>query len=623
MKKFIIASLLSVCMLFSLATVSMAAGLADVKTTSEAITGASGACEKLGSVTFTFKAGSVIKDGDWWYADLPLGVTVCHTIDYAILGAVGQVPGPGGFGTITPANGATVTNGFYSVKDLGTNAVGDGITVAGPGLIWFRVSAASGSHRLLIQAFDSEALLPVLPNTLAYLETANSDGDTSLTVLPDSEFTIKILDGNFQLVGGPWGKNDTPIGAAAKNGVYGDAAGTADNLGVTNAWDNTLCATSFGHTSATVNVSLNSGGFSGPNFITFNPTNPEVAHMISATSISLAACKADLFGLVSLTGGQAAVCTFDYETPTNYCGDLVITGPGVFKGSTVSGNKILIQNSTGTFYDALDNYQMILQISGNGAYWGGTAPVVTGYTPTNLTQCNNDASGGAAIATAWTVVTETAATPGAIPTGAGCGAIAPASQYIRLTSAAFSGIDTYNQLEVNLPPIVYDPARFVAGGQVTVTVTLNRLPCGTVFTGTRVVAQFAATCPSAAAGTRLLFPYATPLSDNTWWFGLSIANPALTNSVAGTAVITVYEDDGDIGTYTTPSILVGDMVTYDGVQLLGLLTPNTANVGTLGNTRCHIIVNCNFLGAGGFAMMGNGTESTGYVPYGNSASWNY
>ena len=610
MKKFIV-PLLAMCMVVCFATASMAANLADVKTTSEAITGASGACEKIGSISFTFKEGTILRDGDWWYADLPIGVTICHSIDFAILGTAGGVaPGGGAFVSVVQADGTSTTNGFYTVTDLGTNGLADGITVAGG--IWIRISAASGSHRLMFQVFDSDDLV-------TYNAAVNVDGSSSLTVNTDSQLTIKVMDGNYH-VAGPWGYNDTDTTAATK-GVYGEDA--ADVLGFVNTWDNSLCAGAYGHTLPTVNVSLNSGGFSGPNFITFNPTNPEVAHMIYAAAISLQLCMADEFGFVALIGGQGATCIFDYETPTNYCTD---RGSANFKASTVTGNKILIQNSTGTFYDALDNYQIVLQISGNGAYWGNATPAVAEYYPANTAQCAAHASAGNEAnmpGGAWTIATETAVAAGAPATGAGCAAIAAGSQWIKLTSPPFTGIDDCNQIEVNMPTIVYDPARFVAGGQVTVTVSLNRLPCGQVFTGTRVVAEFVDTCPLAAAITTLLFPYATSLDNPSWWFGMSFCNPTLANAAAGTALITVYEDDGDIGTYTTPDITVGGMVTYGGAELLSNLTPDAANTGTLGDSRCHIIVNCNFGAAGGFGMMGNGSDSTGYAAYGNSATWAY
>ena len=124
--------------------------------------------------------------------------------------------------------------------------------------------------------------------------------------------------------------------------------------------------------------------------------------------------------------------------------------------------------------------------------------------------------------------------------------------------------------------------------------------------------------------TTLLFPYATPLDDATWWFGMSFCNPS---EKAGTARITVFEDDGDQGTCITGSLAAGRMVTMTGTGLLSVLT-QTAGRGSLGDARCHIVVSCNFDLACGFGMMGNGVDSTGYSANGMSAEidddvWTY
>ena len=115
--------------------------------------------------------------------------------------------------------------------------------------------------------------------------------------------------------------------------------------------------------------------------------------------------------------------------------------------------------------------------------------------------------------------------------------------------------------------------------------------------------------------TTLLYPYATPLDDERWWFGMRFCNPS---EKAGTARITVFEDDGDQGTCITGSLAAGRMVTMTGTGLLSVLT-QTAGKGTLGDARCHIVVRCNFPLACGFGMMGNGFDSTGYSANGMSA----
>jgi hypothetical protein len=240
---------------------------------------------------------------------------------------------------------------------------------------------------------------------------------------------------------------------------------------------------------------------------------------------------------VSLAPGQASICRFDYEdpivVPDGYCTDV---GTANFTGSIVTGNKVIIQNATTTFFNAGDDYRLVLRISGNGAYWGAGAPAwVQGYTPAQTAYCDANAAGAstAVVIGGWAIATQTAVVAGAPHNPAGCGTIAAAAQYVTLTSQVFTGIDTYNTIEVNLPNVVYDPTQFSAGDQVTVTVELWRLPCGLIFTAPRVIAQFVDTCAAAAPVTTLYYPYATELNGSSgWWFGMTIGNPT---AGAGTA----------------------------------------------------------------------------------------
>ena len=614
MKKFI-APFLALCMVVCFATVSMAANQVEVKSNSEGITASEDACEKFGSLTFIFDSGTVLLDGDWWYADLPSGVTLCQSFDFAILGTAGMpVPaGGGGFATYVHDgdDGTSDSYGFWTVKDtIAGDTMFGTITAAGTSPVWFRVSGSTGGQRVLMQVFDGD--------DNDYTNALCSDGSSSLTVEAGTSFQIKLFDGEFYDTG-KWGYNDT-LG----NGQFGED-GDDDLLGVDNDWDNSYCGDAYGYGSNTINVSINSGGESGNNFLTFDPTNPEVAHTISASVIELDDCKGPEYGYVNLAGGQSAKCEFNYETPTEYCDDIGTTVADAFVDSIVSGNKIFIRNTSGTFFNSGDEYKIVLRTSGSGAYWMGATPVVSGYEPSANDECDADAAGTATNLglAAFTITTETGVTAGSGATGTGCGSIAADDRYMILTSAAFTDIDDYDLLEINIPGVVFDPAQFAEGDQVTVTVELYRLPCGLIFSDDRVIAEFVDACATAAATTTLLFPYSTPLNDASWWFGMSFCNPTLTGAVAGTALITVYEDDGDTGTYTTPSIAVGGMATYGGAELLSNLTAASANTGTLGDSRCHIIVNCNFGSAGGFGMMGDGSDSTGYAAYGNSAAWAY
>ena len=104
---------------------------------------------------------------------------------------------------------------------------------------------------------------------------------------------------------------------------------------------------------------------------------------------------------------------------------------------------------------------------------------------------------------------------------------------------------------------------------------------------------------------------------------MSIGNPSMN---AGTATITVVEKDGDIGTATVNVGALG-LVVYSAADILAALTPAATNTGTLGDSACHIVVTCTYGSAGGFGMMGNGADSTGYSANGVAAAavaaWTY
>lgn len=611
--------LVAVMMVVGMTTAAMAAFQVEVKSNSEGVTGAASACERAGNLTFVFDAGTIIKDGDFWTADLPLGVTLCKSFDFVVTGNSGTVPGTAaasGFnGTInatTSDDGATLDRGIWAVKDT-TAADGVNGSITASSHMFFRITGTSGSNRITIRAYDSDDTAAANGGVAA---PANSDGSSTFTVNAGTEFQIKLFDG----FNGIFGATTYAYNDSNADGFYGDSAAPADNLQNSNDSDNSYCISIDKNTysGSTVNVSISSGGKSGNNFLTFNPSNPEVAHIISATAIVLKACKADLYGYVSLAGGQSAVCDYDYNTATNYCAD---QGSAIFK--TKNGNQILIANTSGNFYNAGDQYRVKMTVSGNGAYFENANMTVAAYKSSDVQPC--DGGPGTTVSAAANIdttkyKTESNTAFNTFPK-TDCTKPDDGDDLVSVSTKSFTNIDQDNLLAVSVPKIVYVPSMLKAGDQTTVTVTLERLPCGIIFTDSRIVAQYVDTCPQAAPTTSLYYPYAVALDGSQgWWFGMSIGNPS---TAAGTATITVYEKDGDIGTYTTPSIAAGGLMVMSAADLLKNLTPNAANTGTLGDTQCQIVVACSFASAGGFAMQGNGIDSTGYTAYGDSNTWRY
>lgn len=609
MKK-LIAVIAALFMVVGIASVSMAAQQVEVKTNSEGVTGAEDACEKAGNITFIFDAGTVIQDGDWWTADLPLGVTLCSTFDFVVTGNGAPAPGGGGFNGViaAPGDGLTLQNEIWAVNDLGALGGAQNVTVAGTPM-YFRVRGNAGSNRLRIDVYDSDNLTTITA-------AANYDGTSTFTVGSDVSFQLKLFDGfDGNAAAGRFAWNDAAdTGTGLKDGVYGNNATiTADWLQASNDTDNSYCiqVDTAVYGGATVNVSINSGGVSGNNFLTFNPSNPQVAHLISATSISLEACKGELWDYVPFEGGQSADCFFTYSTGQNYC-----------QTDGWTGNLFILQNNTGTFFNSGDDYRMRLIVSGDGAYWGNTGGTINAYEP-DQDPCDGGVA-NPALTPGWTETTE----GGASFTGyrsAACGEFESGEEVTILTSNEFTGIQDTNRLVPAIPTIVYDADQFVAGDEVTVTVELWRLPCGLIFSDTRKVAEFVDTCAAAIPNTTLYYPYTVALDGSQgWWFGMTIGNPT---GMAGTAQILFFEIDGDAGTYTTPEIAAAGLVVYGGADLLANLVADAANAGTLGDAAGHIVVITNFGSAGGFAMTGNMEDSTGYTAYGRAGAgvgvWTY
>jgi hypothetical protein len=113
-RKLMIAMAIAVSMVFALP--AFAVNTVQVTLTSPTIV--KSGCEKAGAVTFQFDAGSNINVGDWWYMDLPSGVSLCNSINYLVTGGAGPI-------TVDPANSANAvfTAATDSIADSATNTV--------------------------------------------------------------------------------------------------------------------------------------------------------------------------------------------------------------------------------------------------------------------------------------------------------------------------------------------------------------------------------------------------------------------------------------------------------------------------------------------------------------------
>lgn len=572
-------------------------------------------CEKVGSVTFAFDAGSVLTVGDWWYMDLPTNTYVCTALNYLIVGSnagtarldTAAVPTFAGNTTfsandsiVAATQGTLKTGASGPVFPTLTGTAVDGVNAAykSAGNMGIRVTAAQNSRRVL---------LTVLSDTAA----------STITVAGGYSMLVKILDG-LPHAGAQTANtgNSMIVLDANANNVFNDGGGTTPDI-IANPQpcpENTLC----------VNAEQMAGDLMYVSFASLNDKftftgDSQIAHTGSAAAISLAACKGVTAGeiLLAAQGG----CTVDYELDTGYCTADAFDTQAMTYG-VVGGNKLLIQAST-TFGEAGDLYQVSLYSDTAGVYFTAAPTSFTGYLPTQ-TPCTTALGGGTATGAAWTSVNESGTSGVAYPAAASCSAPSATSRVRQVITNQFAGINVYNALELDIPAMAYDTAIVGDGTTAIVRVSLSKYPCGEIFSASRTIGTFVSTCSPAAGATMLLFPF-IPAMDGSfpgWWGGFLIVNGSAT---AGTATLAFVEEDGDMASYTTPDIPANGGQWNPGTMatLLSMVTPSGANPGTFGDSNVSITATCNFTFGAGFCFTGNGEEGTGYTAYALPGSgWN-
>lgn len=611
--------MMAVALIMGFGTSAYAGYQTQVTLTSPAIV--KSGCEKVGAVTYSLAAGSILTEGDWWYIDLPAGTNICNPVDYFIVGWAGA--GVAGDNVTYPAAGSLLgvptadatdvdlvgvapigalvatgaPNGPLSMTDLGA-----GIPIPlTPGVdpVVLRVVAAANSQRVWVYVYG--------------VDTGGGVGSVgSVTVTPQTSLEIVLINGqdypnnilmNNTTTGTPadtiWGNdpsdtiNITPLGTPAGRNIP--------------HVENTLCVNA-----EQMSGSLMFTSFASLNdFLTFTGDS-QIAHVVSVSPLSLAFCKGDTTGNILIAGQNA--CAFNYQTAAGYC-------PGPPAGlATFLGNRIFLQGTT-TFGDPGDRYDMTITSNTAGVYFSA-APVLTGFTPAATNECT---VAGAAVAGAFVSMNEAGLTPAPYDATGSC-SVAAVNRIRNVstgTGGAITGIDTYDALWITLPAMVYDTSIIGNGVESDIIVSVNKYPCGQIFSEELTIGTFVTTCPVGAGGTSLLYPFMPPLDGSIpgWWGGFIIVNGG---TAAGTAVLTLVEDDGDSATFTTPSIAAGGMWNAGSMaDFLASVTPNAGNAGTFGDANVSITAVCAFNLGGGFAFTGNGDEGTGYTAYVLGATgWN-
>ncbi len=114
------------------------------------------------------------------------------------------------------------------------------------------------------------------------------------------------------------------------------------------------------------------------------------------------------------------------------------------------------------------------------------------------------------------------------------------------------------------------------------------------------------TCCEAGTSYSLVYPYATPMDDANWWYGMVIINESDT---AGEANITIHEQDGDTESIVA-TVDAHDMFVKNSTQLSDEFGED------IGDSRAYFTVDTDF-SADGFFYIGNygrDGEAMGYLP---------
>jgi len=582
MKKKLIAVAATSAMITSLAIFgsALAKDRVEVKVTSEPIQSRS-TCDKAGGFSLEFDNETSLIDGDRITIDTdyvsPANFTsLCRTIDLLIApnGAGSSVVGSSGanaWSTLLPVppSSGIISPVYYEGDVLLAPKYTGGVN--------FHVYGSAGSQRInfdVVGAFAASDKIDVNAAAGSKLVVKFLDQQTN------TEFTKD----------GIWKNLITPV-----DNVYETAATSGDN---------TLCLNVSQWDAATVKGNMDSTA----DKFTFIPSNPQIAHIVAASSYTAEACKGANCGNIMIGAdvaqGSSTCSSFNDANGDDYCPDQDVH----------IANSLIIQRGGDVAFDA-GQYQLTLEVlvngmpGDNGVYFAGEPAVASNITKDSVCADN---------AVAMTSPSNFYKADGSLAIGLGttnCTVVAANRAVKVVTTASISVGPSDDFLKVAMPEMVYDIAVADPNDQVTVRVTLTRAPCGTIITTDHCVGTLVSACPITLTNQgSISFPYFTEGNTDGFWDGIAITN---TTGSAGTVTLTMYEADGDVATATVSVPAMGMYVnTLETMIADGLFTLTTSVNGTLGNARSQIVASSTNITIDGFAMMGNNATgvSMGYLP---------
>ncbi|MCP4353380.1 MAG: hypothetical protein GY795_48645 [Desulfobacterales bacterium] len=619
----------------------------EVKVTSEGVQ-YHAACDKAGGFSVEFDAGTVLEHGDQITIDLNYTspsqqVVLCRNIDFVISNGVADLDGgSGGWTTDLDGDG---TNDDLNIPTSDSPVIMHDITNANNffstgGGVFFHVYGTNGQGRIYIDVIgeiqgddvctddgdgdctDGDTGDVCTDNNgdgdcddVADVCTDDGDGDctdgdagdvctdnnadgdcvdsiSSIRVGSDSDDTLTIAFFDQRI-------NSTDF---ATNGIYIDEDDD-DEYDDSAGLENTLCINASSWDSPTISANMDSRN----DKFSFIPSNPQIAHIIAATTITAFSCKSGSgnIEMEASTTQSAGNCTFDSDTGDGYC-------------DTDWENRLVIRNANK--YDMNIQYQVELRIMVNGVYGENGVYFSNDAVSYGRYVSSTEACDGSTAASVGTESYKRADGSDATPmvTNSTCSSIAASRRATYMITNGVSMFDdtNYQYLYIDIPAFNYDPSVVSENDKVEVEYTLMKAPCGELIKETHYIGTFGCT---ASKSTTLLYPYFTYMDDDPiiddYWDGIVVTNLGTT---AGTATLTIYERDGDVGSYTTPSIAPSGMFVNVLYNILPLVSKISGS-GTMGDERCYVVV-CTDFKAHGFAMLGNQAtgESMGYLPVRNA-----
>lgn len=543
--KKILLYLLSLALVLGMASAGFAAQVVTLKTTVPNIPQSN--CDQAGQQTLEFDNGTVFTGGDIIQFTLNNNVTICKSFDFFLK-----------IGNGTETNGYTV----LATEDAPVTSSGGKVVVTSGNASdtdwWygFRVVGTAGSQSYTLQ-------FGYLNSTDQFNTYLSTTGDFQVTYVATQTDTlpamiVRLFDENAS--------SDYFKEVDDSDSKYNDDIETTDNA---------LCINTSEFNEEYVYSTPDSAPVTTGYKLTFSG-DYTIAHVTSSATYTITwLCKADC--------PEAAITSSTTQAGTSYTNGSLDVGTYSSSSWTSSGfctssssigykNALVITDTTG-YFDA-DTYSIALTLKVNGstdkdkAIWGATTTTVYSYT--TAPSCTSTLSDTVSNSASWSDSSTNSTT--------------------LTVNATISGT-TVKALILDLPSITFNSTNLSADDQLTVYVSVSKVPCGSLADETLCIANFVTSCTSSQC--TMYIPYMTYSNNADYLSALAITNMSSSN---GTLSFTLYDSNGGSATISDMAIsgneiktlTVDDLIsqvdsgsTLDTTQNLSITIKSTVNADAL------------------------------------------